>query len=44
MPSPIKKELAENVVEIQFGIHRPARDVHVNRYQEADCFEYETGE
>jgi hypothetical protein len=35
---------AENVVEIQFGIHRPARDVHGNRYQEADHFEYETGE
>ena len=35
---------AENVVEIQFGIHRPARDVHGNRYQEADHFEYEAGE
>lgn len=34
----------ENIVEIQFGIHRPARDVHGNRYQEADSFEYETGE
>jgi Ankyrin repeats (3 copies) len=35
---------AENVAEIQFGIHRPARDIHGNRYQEADHFDYEAGE
>jgi hypothetical protein len=35
---------ADNVVEIQFGIHRPARDAQGNRYQEPDNLIYEGNE
>jgi hypothetical protein len=35
---------AENVVEIQFGIHHPCRDIHGKRYEEEDRLSYEVGE
>jgi hypothetical protein len=34
----------ETLVEIQFGIHHPARDEHGKRYQEQDRLTYEPGE
>ena len=34
----------KNAVEIQFGVHHPARDANGRRYEEHDNLSYEPGE